>query len=47
MDSWSRFQHLISSELWGHRDVTGPGRAKTGPSAIAAGQEKPFRKAKA
>ena len=47
MDSWFRFQHLTSSELWGHMGKKRAGNEKTGPNAGAVTQEKPRDKARA
>ena len=47
MDSWSRFQHLIVSEMWGHMGNGRAGNEKTGPNAGAVTQEKPRDKARA
>ena len=47
MDSWSRFQHLIVSEMWGHMGKCRAGNEETGPSAGAVTQEKPRDKARA
>ena len=47
MDSWSRFQHLIVSEMWGHMGNGRAGKEETGPNAGAVTQEKPRDKARA
>ena len=41
MDSWLKFQHFVTSELWGHRQRAGAGNEETGASGAAGGQENP------
>ena len=37
-----KFLYHISSELWGHRAIAGPGNEKTGASEVGVGLEKPL-----
>ena len=34
MDSWLKFQHLMISELWGHKQRAQAGNEKTGTSEV-------------
>ena len=46
MDNRLRFLYYISSELWGHRAITGPGNEKTGASIGGVRLENPSGKSK-